>query len=74
MARRDVIVIASVSCIYNIGSPNEYEKRAVRLEVAEVTRDELAERLVAVIRAQRDGVRARKFRMKGGVVDIFPRT
>jgi excinuclease ABC subunit B len=74
MARRDVIVVASVSCIYNIGSPNEYEKRAVPLEVGwKVTRDEVAERLVAVHyeRNEMEFVRG-KFRMKGGVVDIFP--
>src|SRR5665213_4132464 len=74
MARRDVIVVASVSCIYNIGSPNEYEKRAVPLEVGwKTTRDELAERLVAVHyeRNETEFVRG-KFRMKGGVVDVFP--
>ncbi|NNN04895.1 MAG: excinuclease ABC subunit UvrB [Elusimicrobia bacterium] len=74
MARRDVIVIASVSCIYNIGSPEQYEKRALPLEVGwKVTRDELAERLVAVHyeRNEMEFVRG-KFRMKGGTVDIFP--
>jgi excinuclease ABC subunit B len=74
MARRDVIVIASVSCIYNIGSPDQYEKRAIPLEVGwKVGRDELAERLVAVHyeRNEMEFVRG-KFRMKGGVVDIFP--
>jgi excinuclease ABC subunit B len=74
MARRDVIVVASVSCIYNIGSPNEYEKRAVPLEVGwKTTRDELAARLVDVHyeRNETEFVRG-KFRMKGGVVDVFP--
>jgi excinuclease ABC subunit B len=74
MARRDVIVVASVSCIYNIGSPEQYEQRAIPLEVGwKVTRDELAERLVAVQyeRNEMEFVRG-KFRMKGGVVDIFP--
>ncbi len=74
MARRDVIVIASVSCIYNIGSPEQYEKRAIPLEVGwKVGRDELARRLVDVHyeRNETEFVRG-KFRMKGGVVDIFP--
>jgi len=74
MARRDVIVVASVSCIYNIGSPEQYEKRAIPLEVGwKVGRDELAERLIAVHyeRNEMEFVRG-KFRMKGGVVDIFP--
>jgi excinuclease ABC subunit B len=74
MARRDVVVVASVSCIYNIGSPDEYEKRAVPLEVGwKTTRDELAARLVDVHyeRNEMEFVRG-KFRMKGGVVDVFP--
>ena len=74
MARRDVIVIASVSCIYNIGSPDQYEKRAIPLEVGwEVGRDELAERLVAVHYERNETEFKRgKFRMKGGIVDVFP--
>src|SRR6185312_16209065 len=59
---------------YNIGSPNEYEKRAVPLELGwKVGRDELASRLVDVHyeRNETEFVRG-KFRMKGGVVDIFP--
>ena len=74
MSRRDVIVVASVSCIYNIGSPEQYEKRAIPLEVGwKVTRDELARLLVDVHyeRNEVEFVRG-KFRMKGGVVDIFP--
>ncbi|MDE2491189.1 MAG: excinuclease ABC subunit UvrB, partial [Elusimicrobia bacterium] len=74
LARRDVIVVASVSCIYNIGSPEEYGKRVVPLEVGwEVSRDDLARRLVEVHyeRNEVEFVRG-KFRMKGGVVDVFP--
>ncbi len=74
LARRDVIVVASVSCIYNIGSPDAYANRTVRLEVGwQVTRDELVKQLVDVHyeRNEVDFTRG-KFRMKGGVVDIFP--
>jgi excinuclease ABC subunit B len=74
LARRDVIVVASVSCIYNIGSPDEYAKRVVPLEVGwEVSRDDFARRLVEVHyeRNETEFVRG-KFRMKGGVVDVFP--
>ena len=74
LARRDVIVVASVSCIYNIGSPEAYANRTVRLEVGwKVTRDELVKQLVEVHyeRNEVDFTRG-KFRMKGGVVDIFP--
>jgi excinuclease ABC subunit B len=74
MARRDVVVVASVSCIYNIGSPEQYEKRAIPLEIGwKVGRDELIKRLVDVHyeRNEMEFVRG-KFRVKGGVVDIFP--
>ncbi|MBI2790215.1 MAG: excinuclease ABC subunit UvrB [Elusimicrobia bacterium] len=74
LARKDVLVVASVSCIYNIGSPEAYQNRTVPLEVGwKVTRDELVKQLVEVHyeRNEMEFVRG-KFRMKGGVVDIFP--
>ncbi|MBI5247159.1 MAG: excinuclease ABC subunit UvrB [Elusimicrobia bacterium] len=74
LARKDVLVVASVSCIYNIGSPDAYQNRTVPLEVGwKVTRDELVKQLVEVHyeRNEMEFVRG-KFRMKGGVVDIFP--
>jgi len=74
MARRDVVVVASVSCIYNIGSPAQYERRAIPLEVGwKVSRDEFAERLVGIHYERNETEFTRgKFRMKGGVVDVFP--
>ena len=74
LARKDVLVVASVSCIYNIGSPDAYQNRTVPLEVGwKVTRDELVRQLVEVHyeRNETEFVRG-KFRMKGGVIDIFP--
>jgi len=74
LARKDVLVVASVSCIYNIGSPEAYQNRTVPLEVGwKVTRDELIKQLVEVHyeRNEMEFVRG-KFRVKGGVVDIFP--
>ncbi|MDO8756967.1 MAG: excinuclease ABC subunit UvrB [Elusimicrobiota bacterium] len=74
LARKDVLVVASVSCIYNIGSPEAYQNRTVPLEVGwKVTRDELVKQLVEVHyeRNETEFVRG-KFRMKGGVIDIFP--
>ncbi len=74
LARRDVLVVASVSCIYNIGSPSAYANRRVPLEVGwTVTREELIKQLVEVHyeRNETDFVRG-KFRVKGGTVDIFP--
>ncbi|PIR19552.1 MAG: excinuclease ABC subunit B [Elusimicrobia bacterium CG11_big_fil_rev_8_21_14_0_20_64_6] len=74
LARKDVLVVASVSCIYNIGSPDAYQNRTVPLEVGwKVTREELVKQLVEVHyeRNELEFVRG-KFRMKGGVIDIFP--
>ena len=74
LAREDVLVVASVSCIYNIGSPQAYENRTVPLEVGwKVTRDELVKQLVEVHyeRNETEFMRG-KFRVKGGVIDIFP--
>ncbi|MBI4371269.1 MAG: excinuclease ABC subunit UvrB [Elusimicrobia bacterium] len=74
LARRDVIVVASVSCIYNIGSPEAYGGSAVPLEVGwRTSREELLAKLVAIHyeRNEVEFVRG-KFRAKGGVIDIFP--
>jgi excinuclease ABC subunit B len=74
LARRDVIVIASVSCIYNIGSPEGYRKSSIPLEVGhKITRDQLLGQLVSIHyeRNEMEFVRG-KFRVKGGVVDVFP--
>jgi excinuclease ABC subunit B len=74
LARKDVLVVASVSCIYNIGSPEAYQNRTVPLEVGwKTTRDKLIKQLVEVHyeRNETEFVRG-KFRVKGGVVDIFP--
>jgi len=74
LARRDVVVIASVSAIYNIGSPEAYAKRTVPLQVGwKVSREDLLGQLVSIHyeRNETEFVRG-KFRVKGGVVDIFP--
>ena len=72
--RRDVIVVASVSCIYGLGGPVEYYNQAVSLRPGmEIDSDELAMKLVSIQykRADLDFVRA-TFRMRGDVMDIFP--
>jgi excinuclease ABC subunit B len=74
LARRDVIVVASVSSIYNIGSPEAYRRATVELRVgAKLSRQDLLDQLVAIQyeRNETDFTRG-KFRVKGGVVDIFP--
>ncbi len=74
LARRDVIVVASVSSIYNIGSPEAYRRATVTLEVgAKLSRQDLLDQLVAIQYERNEVDFARgKFRVKGGVVDIFP--
>ncbi len=72
--RKDVIVVASVSCIYGLGAPIDYYSQAISLrEGDEVDRDALLRRLVDIQykRADFDFVRS-TFRVRGDVVDIFP--
>jgi excinuclease ABC subunit B len=74
LTRRDVIVVASVSCIYGLGTPQEYVDRMVRLRVGEeFGLDQLLRRLVAVQYARNDLAFTRgTFRVRGDTVDIFP--
>ncbi len=74
LSRRDVIVVASVSCIYGLGSPDEYFKKHLYLRVGEkVRRDELLRALVTMHyeRTEMDFTRA-TFRVRGDVIEIFP--
>lgn len=72
--RKDVIIIASVSCIYGLGSPEEYRELVVSLRTGmEMDRNELLHRLVD-IQYERNDVDFRRgtFRVRGDVVEIFP--
>lgn len=72
--RRDVIIVASVSCIYSLGSPEEYRSMTVSIrQGAEKPRDQLIEELVR-IRYERNDIsfERNKFRVRGDVVEIFP--
>jgi len=74
LTRRDVIIVASVSCIYNIGSPEEYGQDIVKLRRGETRRLERVLRHLTEIHYQRndtDFSRGR-FRVRGDTVDIFP--
>ncbi len=74
LARRDVIIVASVSCIYGIGSSEWYQEMLINLEVGqEVRRDRLLRRLVD-IQYQRNDIDFHRgtFRVRGDVVEIFP--
>jgi excinuclease ABC subunit B len=72
--RRDVIVVASVSCIYGLGSPKDYRSMLVLFQdQMEVTRDDILNKLVE-IQYQRNDMDFHRgtFRVRGDVVDIFP--
>ena len=73
-ARRDVIVVASVSCIYGLGSPDVYERNMQLLRRGEsVDRDALLHKLVAIQYTRNDAVLARgNFRVKGETLEVFP--
>jgi excinuclease ABC subunit B len=74
LSRRDVIVVASVSCIYGLGSPDEYFQKHLYLRVgAKIRRDELLRALVTMHyeRTEMDFTRA-TFRVRGDVIEIFP--
>ena len=72
--RRDVIIVASVSCIYSLGDPSEYENLLISLRVGqEMDRAELLRRLVAISYERNDMVLSRgKFRARGDTVEIVP--
>ncbi len=72
--RRDVVIVASVSCIYSLGSPEEYSGLLVSLrEGQEVGRDEVIEELVRVGYARNDMNLTRgKFRAKGDTLEVIP--
>jgi excinuclease ABC subunit B len=74
LTRRDVVVVASVSCIYGLGTPQEYIDRCVRLSVGEsYDRDALLRRLVDVQYTRNDLAFTRgTFRVRGDTVEIFP--
>src|SRR5918999_3484873 len=74
LSRRDTIVVASVSCIYGLGSPEEYENRLVMLQVGEEhDRDVLLRKLIDIHYTRNDAFFGRgRFRGKGDVVEIQP--
>ena len=74
LTRRDVIVVSSVSCIYGLGTPQEYVDRMVSLKVGtEVDRDSLLRHLVSIQYARNDLAFTRgTFRVRGDTLEIFP--
>ena len=74
LTRRDVVVVASVSCIYGLGTPQEYVDRMARLKVGqEINRDELLRRFVEMQYTRNDLAFTRgTFRVRGDTVEIIP--
>ncbi len=72
--RRDIVVIASVSCIYGAGNPNEYKKSILRVGVGQITsRNQFLFRLVEILYSRTEVEFSRgTFRVKGDTVDIYP--
>ncbi|XCI75626.1 MAG: excinuclease ABC subunit UvrB [Flavobacteriales bacterium] len=72
--RRDVLVVASVSCIYGMGNPNEFHKSVVTIKKgAELSRTRVLHQLVAALYVRTEGDFTRgHFRVRGDTVDIYP--
>ncbi len=72
--RRDVIIVASVSCIYSLGDPIDYRSMVISLRPSmQKSRDELLQKLVELQYERNDiGFARNKFRVRGDVVEIFP--
>ena len=74
LTRRDVVVVATVSCIYGLGTPQEYVERALKIKVGEERdRDELLRTLVTEQYTRNDLAFARgTFRVRGDTIEVFP--
>ena len=72
--RRDVIIVASVSAIYGLGSPEAYKEKSIPIDVESgIERDELIKRLIS-LRYERNDIsfERSKFRVKGDILDLYP--
>jgi excinuclease ABC subunit B len=74
LTRRDVVVVASVSCIYGLGTPQEYVDRMIRLSVGQFhDRDDLLRALVGIQYTRNDIAFSRgTFRVRGDTIEVFP--
>src|SRR5438045_6001485 len=74
VSRDDVIIVASVSCIYGLGSPSDYKRMMIRLAKGEVIeRDQLLLKLIDVQYQRNDTVFERgKFRVRGDTIEVWP--
>lgn len=74
LERRDVIIVASVSCIYGLGQPEDYKASTLMLKIGQkITRDEIISHLVSTKYERNDTELSRgKFRVRGDVIEIQP--
>jgi excinuclease ABC subunit B len=74
LTRRDTIIVASVSCIYGIGSPDDYSEMSITVTKGERRQQDKFVRLLTDIQYQRNDIDFHRstFRVKGDVVDVFP--
>jgi len=74
MSRRDVVIVASVSCIYNLGSPTDYQEYLLYLEKGQgIERDQVLQQLVNIQYERNDYEFSRgKIRVRGDIVEVFP--
>lgn len=74
LTRRDTIIVASVSCIYGIGSPDDYSEMSIQVTKGERRQQDKFVRLLTDIQYQRNDIDFHRgtFRVKGDIVDVFP--
>ncbi len=74
LTRRDTIIVASVSCIYGIGSPDDYSEMSITVKKGERRQQDKFVRLLTDIQYQRNDIDFHRgtFRVKGDIVDVFP--
>jgi excinuclease ABC subunit B len=74
VSREDVIIVASVSCIYGLGSPSDYKRMMVPLRKGEsIDRDQMLLKLVDILYERNDAAFSRgKFRVRGDVIEVWP--
>ena len=74
LTRRDTIIVASVSCIYGIGSPDDYSEMSITIKVGERRQQDKFVRLLTDIQYQRNDIDFHRgtFRVRGDIVDVFP--
>jgi excinuclease ABC subunit B len=74
LTRRDTIIVASVSCIYGIGSPDDYAAMSITVKLGEKRQQDKFVRLLTDIQYQRNDIDFHRgtFRVRGDIVDVFP--